>query len=495
MKKKKLDLKETIETVALANDIKAELILETIINTIKVECADLLDISDDKIFVESDKDLKINIFIEKEIVEKESYDHLSFIALADISTFKLKGNVGESVKVPFYIEDLNRKSIKHLNYVILNKLKNIRKEIVYQDYKKKEGEIVTGTFLRKIDKNIIVSLPNSAEGMLHHKEQIFLEHFNYGDVIKCYIKSVSFNERNHLNIELSRKDPRFVLKLFYKEVKEMQNDVVKVKSIVREAGKKTKIAVYSTNSNVEPVGACVGLYGNRIKAIMKELKSERIDVIPYSEDTKEYIKKALEPGKAIQVLLINEKDKEALVIVEDESYPLAIGRYGLNVKLATSLVGWELSVRTREQMEKHPEILKIFSNIDNLFKNQEEDINQLTSINEELLVKLMHHGITTVAELYEKSINEISSIEGISREDAEKIKGTLQEMVEVVEADDEEEVFQDDIEDKIASEELQDNMTEEIQQVEYIVCPNCGYEFEYTGQDRCPKCGTEFEVE
>ena len=491
----KLDLKSAVENVAMTNDIKKELILETIMSVIKSECADILDISENEILVESDDNYKINIFLAKKVVEEVNHGDLLEISLQEAERLGIEGaKINDIVRIPFHIEELNRKGIKHLNYVILNKLKNIRKEILYREYKEKEGEIISGSFLRKIDKNIILSLPSAAEGMLHFSEQIFLEQFQPGDIIKCYIKSVGYNERNYLAIELSRKDPRFVLELFAREVKEMQNDIVKVKSIVREAGKKTKLSVFSTMSDVEPVGACVGLYGNRIKAVMKELKTEKIDIIPYSKNVKEYISKALEPGKVVQVLLINEKDKEALVVVEDDSYPLAIGRNGMNVKLASSLVGWNLSIRTRHQMEKHPEILKIFSNIDNLFQNPEEDIDQLTSIDEELLVKLMNHGINTVADLYEMSINEISQVEGISEEDAKKIKKTLQEIVEVVE-DEPEETFESEIEDKITDENLADDIKEEIQQVEYIVCPNCKFEFEYEDQSKCPQCEVEFEVE
>ncbi len=496
-KKDKLDFNAIIESVAITNDIQKDLILEVILSTIKSECADILDISENEILVENDSKKHIEIYLLKQVVEENvDHDNILKIELNDLAKYKIKkGNLGDIVKVPFTIDELSRSNVRHLNNVILRKLKNIRKEIVFNEYKKKEGDIVRGTFLRRIDKNIILSLPNQAEGILHFSEQIFMEQFGPGDIVKCYIKSVFYNEKNFLNIELSRKDPHFIIKLFEREVKEMQSGIIKVKSIVRDAGKKTKLSVYSTSPEVEPVGACVGLYGNRIKAVMKEIKTERIDIIAYTDDIKQYITKALEPGKVIQVLLINEKEKEALAVVEDESYPLAIGRHGINVKLAASLTGWELSVRTRAQMEKHPEILKIFSNIDSLFQTQKEDINQLTDVDEALLVKLMNHGITTVSELYEMSVNEIGNIEGIDLESAKKIKSVLQDMVEVVEEEAPETDFVEDIEDNIGEGELEDDIKEEIQQVEYVVCPNCEYEFEYKGEESCPKCGIEFEVE
>lgn len=495
-----IDLKEIIQNISMKDDLQPEMIIETINEVMRSDFSDLIDLPERHIKVEVDEELKMRIFLLKKIVERKQdvYTEMTLEEFSNLASEEKGDNtpqLGEDVWIPFNLSQINRNDILSLNRIILGRIRGIKKDSLYQEYKTKEGSIIKGNFLRKLNRDMIISLSN-AEGRLSYKEQVWSERYQQGETVRSLIKSVSININNQLNIELSRKDPILVMKLFENEVQEIVDGIIKVKSIVRDAGRKTKMAVFSIRKEVEPVGACIGHYGNRIKSVMKELRGERVDVIGYSDNIREYITRAISPGKVLKVLLINEKNKEALVVVDDASYPLAIGRNGINVKLASQLVGWELNVRTQTQMEKHPEILKVFSKIDSLFVTHESNLEKLTGVDEGILVKVLNAGINTIEELYDKSIEELERIEGLDRGSAKKLRQVLDEMVEVVESEEEaRKLYREEMEDEIQDIGTEEEIQEEIQQVEFIVCPSCDFEFEYSDQTHCPNCDIEFEFD
>ena len=480
-----LDLKSAIETLSINNEIDPKEISSSLAEIIKDELSEHLAVLDDDVEVTFNDEFCMNLFLHKTVREVKEHPILD-ISQEEANALGLATDLDEKVLAPFDISSLSRRDIKNLNFKFIQRLRGLRTLSQYEEYKQKEGQLINGVFLRKLGRDMIVHI-GDVEGKLTYREQVPMERYRQGDNIRVYIKEVSM-ENNRLNILLSRTDPRFVIRLFENEVAELNDGVVKVKSIVREVGQKTKMAVYSNKSDVEPVGACVGLYGNRIKAVMKELYNERIDIIGYTSDIKQYIARALDAGKIKEILLINREQKEALVIIDDESYPMVIGKNGLNVKLASRLVGWEISIRKESQMQKHPDIVEVFSKIDDFFEKdtEEEDLSRLTDIDEEILVKIMNAGISTISELYEKSIDEIAKIDGVGEENAKKIREVLDDIVELVE--------EDDSSKKSGTTQAQGDQ-QEIQQIEYLVCPSCSYEFEYNGEDACPKCNSEFEFE
>ncbi len=492
-------LRSAIEGIAVSSEIETERVIEILREVIGEELAGYLNILEDNVVVEVDEGMNMQLYLLKDVVEQVE-DKLLQMSEADLKLSERKHGplqrVTGKVQVPISLDILSRNSIRLFNQSLLMKLRNIKKESIYREYKAREGTLATGIFLRRAGRHIILNLGN-VEGILPYREQCYRDNFRPGDTVKVYIKQVEIENRAHPHIELSRADVHFVVKLFEREVEEMSTGVVRVKKIVREAGRKTKMIVTSTKSDVEPVGACVGLYGNRIKAVMKELGGERIDVIAYSENIKEYIARSLDPGKVVYVLIIDKEAQEALVVVEDESYPLVIGKDGSNIKLACKLVGWQLSIRGESQVKDHPKILSGFSKLESLFQKEESDLEQLSDVGEELLVKLMNAGVETVAELYEKSEDEITSLEGVTREEAKRLRTFLDEIVEVVENEDVAREFQetylDKVEDTMDAGSAEEEMEEEIQQIEYVVCPSCQFEFEYKEQQSCPSCKAEFE--
>ena len=248
---------------------------------------------------------------------------------------------------------LSRNQISFVNRMIFNSFKDIKKLIFYKKYLEKVGTIITGTLIRKQNKDFFINFEeDQIEGKLPFIEQSPIEEFNFGDSVKVLVKEVFLNEKGRLEVELSRSDEEFFRNLLELEIPEYAEGNVGIEKIVRQAGKKTKMSVYSKKKGVEPVGAFVGLSGSRIKEVIKELQGERVDIIPYSEDIKEYAIKAIQPGEAVNVLIIDKEEKKILVVVTDDSYALSIGRDGINIKLASQLIDWDVSVRTKSQIQE-----------------------------------------------------------------------------------------------------------------------------------------------
>ena len=241
--------------------------------------------------------------------------------------------------------------------MVIQKIKEAERDIVYEEFLNRESEIITGEVSRQGKGNVYVNLSIigskeitiSAEAVLPPSEQIPFENYMPGARVKVYVLEVKKNN-NVPQILVSRSHPGLVKRLFESEVPEIFDGVVQIKSISREAGSRTKMAVHSVDENVDPIGACVGPKGQRVKNIVDELKGEKIDIIIYSEDPKEFISASLSPSKVISVD-VNEDDKSAKVVVPDDKLSLAIGKEGQNARLAAKLTGWKIDIKSESQAE------------------------------------------------------------------------------------------------------------------------------------------------
>ncbi len=282
----------------------------------------------------------INIFEIKKVVENVS-DPSSEISIEEVKEkFENKG-IGDTVEIPLSIQDFGRIAVQTAKHVLFQKIRDIERSVIYEEFKDKVGTIISGTILRKEKGNFYI-LVGKAEVILPEKEVLPQDNLKRGDLIKAYIYEVKQTSKDPV-IKASRTHPYFVIGLFHLEVPEIQDGIVHIKSIARDPGERTKIAVYSKDPAVDPVGACVGMKGTRVQAIVRELKGERIDIIPYSENISIFIAKALTPAMVIKVG-INEKEKTAVVVVENDQLSLAIGKKGQNVRLASKLTGWNIDV-------------------------------------------------------------------------------------------------------------------------------------------------------
>ncbi|HHW95773.1 transcription termination factor NusA [Myxococcota bacterium] len=262
---------------------------------------------------------------------------------------------GDVLNIDTHRRSFGRIAAQTAKHVVLQKVQDAERIIIYDEYKDRKGELVSGVARRFEKSSVIVDL-GKAEAILPLKEQCPRESYRPGDRVQAFVKDVNKEAKGH-QIILSRTDPRFVVKLFEKEVPEIYEGIVKVAGVAREPGERTKLAVTSTDSDVDPVGACVGMKGSRVQAVVQELRGEKIDIIPYSVDVPRYVCAAIAPA-VVQRVLVDETNHQIELIVADDQLSLAIGRRGQNVKLATKLLGWDIEIHGESRIAELKNRLK-----------------------------------------------------------------------------------------------------------------------------------------
>lgn len=356
-----------------------------------------------KVNVDLDKG-DIEIFIPKEVVEAvDSKWH--DIHINDAAAFKDNPKLGDIIYIPVTLEELGRQAALVAKQKLMEKLREVEKNIIYDDFQNKIGEIVTGTVLKTEKDNIVVSI-GKTEALLPKREKIPGDFYNRGDYIRALLLEIRVF-RGWPQLILSRTHPDFLKKLFEVEIPEVFEGIIEVKGCAREPGDRAKVSVYTLNSNIDPVGACIGLKGVRINAISNELRGEKIDVIEWSPDPVKYVCNAISPS---QVLLTNifEDEETIEVVVPDDQLSLAIGKRGQNVRLAAMLTGWRLDVLKeseynvirKERMQEQEQEFKEFYELYNL-----ENIEVL---DDSMISKLIKAGIDDVEKLSTSSVDEIT---------------------------------------------------------------------------------------
>jgi len=258
---------------------------------------------------------------------------------------KIKKNVKLDDEIVFPLEqkdDYGRIAAQTAKQVIIQRIREAERASIIDEYGTKEGEIISG-IVQKVEKGNVYIDFNHATGVLSVEEQIPGEYFQRGQRIRAYLYSVEDTVRG-INLRLSRTHPKFIEKLFSTEAPEIQNEIVEIKSVAREAGARSKIAVYSNDDHIDPVGSCVGQKGTRVNTVTQELSGEKIDIIPWSEDPKEFVSNSLSPAKVLSIE-VEEKEHKAIVEVAEDQLSLAIGKGGQNVRLAAKLTGWRIDIK------------------------------------------------------------------------------------------------------------------------------------------------------
>jgi transcription termination/antitermination protein NusA len=293
---------------------------------------------------------EVQAFLIKKVVAQVTNDNVE-IDEAQAKKIKASAQLDEDLRIPVVTEDFSRIAAQTAKQVIIQKIRETERQSLLEEFQTKEGILVGGTVHRFVEHNLIIDL-GKAEGILPVREQVRRERFSIGERLKILVLKVEKGTRGP-KILLSRSHPLLVQRLFEQEVPEVSDRTVEVVEVVREPGFRCKVAVKSNNSKIDPVGACVGVKGSRVRPIIDELRGERIDLVEWSNDPAKYIAKALSPvKKIISVNVVNETEKHAEIVVADDELSLAIGKSGQNARLAARLTGWHIDIKSETQRKE-----------------------------------------------------------------------------------------------------------------------------------------------
>ena len=354
-KTKKTSNSDCAELIAALDDLEREkqiskdVILEAIENSLLAACKNQYGKSEN-IRVSMNRETgEIHVFSDRTVVEDDLVeDPVSEIGITEATLKYGEKNLGDIVSREVTPKDFGRIAAQKAKQVVVQKIREEERKVLYKMYLEKQREVITGIVQRYNGNNICVNL-GKVDAILMESEQVRTEHFKPTEHIKLYIVEVKDTTKGP-RITISRTHPEFVKRLFEEEVTEIQDGTVEIKAIAREAGSRTKIAVYSSNPNVDPVGACVGVNGVRVNAVVDELRGEKIDIITWSDDPAVLIENALSPASVVSVS-VDEEDKTARVIVPGDQLSLAIGKEGQNVRIAARLTGWKIDIKSHSKYE------------------------------------------------------------------------------------------------------------------------------------------------
>lgn len=336
------------------------------------------------------------------------------IALSKARAIKPNAVIGDSVDVEVTPRNFGRIAAQTAKQAMMQRIRQAEKEMVYDEFKDRAGEIVSGTVRRFERSDVIIDL-GKFEAVMPSRERVQTEDYNVGDRIRAYVVAVEIGPRGP-EIILSRSHPNFVRRLFETEVSEIADKTVEIRGVAREAGYRTKIAVFSANDKVDPVGACVGMKGSRVKNIVRELNNEKVDIIRWSADTKEFVLEALKPAKIKSVTL--DQDKRAVHIrVDEDQLSLAIGKRGQNARLTSRLVGWDINI------EKDETAKEAFAQS---VSKAASGLAASLSITEQVARQLITAGMNSVEAITSAEPQDIADVTGVDLEQAQAIFNAAQ---------------------------------------------------------------------
>lgn len=339
------ELMEALDILEKEKEISKETLFEAIENSLITACKNHFGKSDN-VKVEINRETcDFVVYAEKEVVETVE-DSVMQITLADAVEISKKAKLGDIIHVDIKSKEFGRIATQNAKNVILQKIREEERSVVYNQYFEKEKDVVTGVVQRYVGRNISINL-GKADALLNESEQIKGEFFKASERIKVYVLEVKSTPKGP-RILVSRTHPELVKRLFESEVTEIKDGTVEIKSIAREAGSRTKIAVFSNNPYVDAVGACVGMNGARVNAIVEELRGEKIDIVNWDENPGNLIQNALSPAKIVAVFA-DPDEKTAKVVVPDYQLSLAIGKEGQNARLAARLTGYKIDIKSETQ--------------------------------------------------------------------------------------------------------------------------------------------------
>jgi len=348
-------LQQTIEALAKEKGIEPDVVIQAMEEAVLTASRKFYKGAEDLKAKFNPENGQIELFAVKTIVDEVTNPELeiSMTEAKEMYGEDAGVEVGDQLEFPKRTDVLGRIAAQTAKQVIFQKVREAERENVFAEYNQRVGEVVSGLVKRFEQGDIIVEV-GRIEAVLPRKEQSRAESYSQGDRVRAVIRAVNRSAKGP-QIVLSRTDPALLIKLFEQEVPEIYDGTVMIRGAVREAGDRAKVAVFSRERDVDPVGACVGMKGTRVQAIIRELRGEKIDIVEYSEDPVEFVTSALSPAKIQRVTIVNDSEKVIEVMVEEGQLSLAIGKKGQNVRLAAKLTGWRIDIKSEEEKRKEAE--------------------------------------------------------------------------------------------------------------------------------------------
>ena len=369
---------------------------------------------------------QVELFSVRQIVD-EVTDPLTEISLAEAQ--ELYGDEAEvdmEIEFPKPTDVLGRIAAQTAKQVIFQKVREAERDNVYALYADRVSEVINGTVKRFENGDIIVDA-DRVEALLPRREQSRAENYTTGDRIRAVIREVNKNTKGP-QIILSRTDPTLLVKMFEQEVPEIYDGTVTIRGAVREAGDRAKVAVHSRERDVDPVGACVGMKGTRVQAIIRELRGEKIDIVEWSEDPVVFVTNAISPARVQRVTVVDSEESIVEVVVEDRQLSLAIGKKGQNVRLAAKLTGWKIDIKSEE--EKRREVEAQFEEIG---EGEEAGTLTLPGLDEAQFLRLSEAGLDTADRLIEVETAVLAEVAGVDEATARILQATVREQIDAAE--------------------------------------------------------------
>jgi len=418
-------LYQTIEQISREKHIEPEIIVAAIEDAMVVAARKYYRTEEDLRSRFNPESGQVDVYSVHTVVE-EVTDPLREISLGDAKKRQPEIEVGGEVIEAKPTDVLGRIAAQTAKQVILQKVREAERDTIYNEFHTRVGELINSVVKRMEGPDIIVDLGRT-EARLPKREQSRLEAYNVGDRLRVTIRAVERAAKGP-QVVVSRADPALVQRLFEMEVPEIYDGTVQIRAVAREAGERTKIAVESRDKDVDPVGACVGMKGMRVQSIIRELRGEKIDIIPYNEETIAFAQKALSPAKVTRVQVVDPEEKRLEVIVEDTQLSLAIGKKGQNVRLASKLIGWNIDIKSEE--EKRREIEAQMAAL----TAPGTPLTELQGVGPKTIEKLEAAGITSVEKLADMTPEQLVEIPGIGEKMVEKIHQSVAAYFEALEA-------------------------------------------------------------
>ena len=413
---------EALAQIIREKNVEREVVWDTVKTGLVTAAKKRFGTGDDNVEVRVDEKLgTIEMAAVWEVVDEveDPETQITLDAALDISP---EAEVGGRVEQALAFDEFGRNAIQAVKQVVVQRVREAERENVYELYKDRVNEIVIGS-VQQVDRgNIIVKIERT-EALLPWREQIRRERYRQGETIRAFILDVQ-NAIKGPQVILSRSCEAFLELLFRMEVPEIHEGIVEIKASAREPGDRSKIAVLSHDDRVDAVGACVGMKGTRVQAVVRELNNERIDIVPWSNDPSAFVTQALRPAEVAQVQILDIEKKDMRVVVEDDQLSLAIGKAGQNARLAVKLTGWNIDLIKRSDLEK--QLISETFGADDSDGEEAGSLADIDGISEKLRQKLEDAGYTTVESLQQATADDLQEISGIGGVTAEKIMTAVQ---------------------------------------------------------------------